>query len=661
MTNKNNKQMKYNGKNNKLRNSEKTEYAPKGAVVHNEIDNDTLIDDDELMNDTQVAEKATDTAHETVVPAEAKGLRLDRFLAQAFGDLGLSRERLKKAVEDGGLILDGELCTSPKQKVNAGQKIALTIALAPSTVAPENGDLEVLYEDEHIIVINKPAGLTVHPAPSCPQGTLVHRLLHHYPELAAQEGERPGIVHRIDKDTSGILLIARTEEARLRLIEDFAARRIHKEYLAIVRGIPALTGESTKPIGRHSTNKVRMAVQEGGKNAHSAWRVLAAGGLEGTGNDFFLADASVAKQMNCVRQAGNLDALADFVKNTAKTMPSRKKQAVFPTERNASTSLIAQGAGGLGAWALVAVRIFTGRTHQIRVHMEHEGHPLWGDALYRGLATEEELACKADLAQTAVRQMLHAWHISFDHPITGEKMEFSLPPPDDFSALLRVLMRRCQRVVLTGMPGCGKSTLLHALAQRGVPTWSADACVATLYEPNAPLWYSLRARYGDRFVPDDTAPVDKKALGAAMRSDAVLKREIEAMVHPIVQAERQDFWLAHQGAPLAVAEVPLHLELGGNSQAKGARELLVGVHAPFAVRSERLKKTRNWSDERIADIESWQWKETDKMRACDIVVNNCGTSEDLDAASDALLSRCAALRRTEEERFLQCITHIWQE
>ena len=163
-------------------------------------------------------------------------MRLDRFLGEALREQDVSREKVKRAIRDGGCLVDGAVCTDVSAKVGAGQSIELRMEAEPTSVQPEEGELEILYQDAWLAVLNKPAGMTVHPAPSCPDGTLVHRLVARFPSLRAQEGFRPGIVHRLDKDTSGLICVALTEEARMRLSEAFAAREIRKEYLARVQG-----------------------------------------------------------------------------------------------------------------------------------------------------------------------------------------------------------------------------------------------------------------------------------------------------------------------------------------------------------------------------------------------------------------------------------------
>lgn len=491
------------------------------------------------------------------VSVQNRNERLDRFLGTALRETDLSRERIKRIIKEGGCQIDGKPCTSPNTRLSSGQTIVLTVENMPTSVTPEEGDIHCLYRDEHLLVLNKPAGLTVHPCPSCPEGTLVHRLVYHYAELRAQEGLRPGIVHRIDKDTSGLLLVALNERTRLALSESFAERTIHKEYLAIVHGVPPQQGEIDAPIGRHPSIKVRMAVTPNGKPARSAWRVLY---------------ADPAQQ-----------------------------------------------------FSLVAVRIYSGRTHQIRVHMAHKGFPLWGDAVY-GSATPPHLAEQG----LALRQMLHAWHLSFEHPITKEKKDFRCSPPDDFMHLLLGLSQKTQRVILTGSPGCGKSTVLKALANKGFPTWSADDVVARLYARGNDGWHALRSRYGYRFFNEDDGEINRRALLLAMQEEPNLRRDIESIIHPLVRHDMERFFAEQhaRGASAAFAEVPLFFEAGWRA-GDGSCDIIAGIACSEKERLRRLTTIRGWTPEVIASMTAWQWADHDKMRACDVLIHN-------DASEDAL-------------------------
>ena len=342
-----------------------------------------------------------------VVPQGSRKMRLDAFLGSV---AELSRSRLKKLVEQGRCTVEGALCTDADARVRPGWSVALRMPAASEKLRPEEGPLDIVYSDEDIAVVNKPSGLTMHPCPSCPEGTLVHRLLARFPQLSLQEGPRPGIVHRLDKDTSGLVVVALSERARLRLIEDFAARRVHKTYLAVTPGVHPTEGMSDLTIGRHPAIKTRMAVvpeEKGGRSALTEWSTLYAS-------------------------------------------PS-------------------------GRFALLAVRLFTGRTHQIRVHLAQAGFPLWGDAVYG----------PQDKVSPAARQLLHAWKLDFEHPVSGRHLCFLAPPPEDFPRVMLDLERATRRVILTGMPGCGKSAVLERLEARGIPVWSADKAVAAQYQPCA--------------------------------------------------------------------------------------------------------------------------------------------------------------------------------
>ncbi len=547
------------------------------------------------------------------VPVSAGGERLDVFLSRELKEEGLSREKIKKIIQDGRVLLNGKPCLSPKTPLPfpAGRETEVSVCLpeARNALRAEDGALEVLHRDSSLLVINKPCGLTVHPCPSCPEGTLVHRLLAHFPELAAQEGERPGIVHRLDKDTSGLLLVALTEKTRLRLASDFAARKVRKEYLALAHGVPApAAGRIAEPIDRHPTNKTRMAVSKNGREAVSDYRTL-------------YADP-------------------------------------------------------LGCFSLLAVRIHTGRTHQIRVHLAHIGHPIIGDSVYggKGEGGTRPRGCGA------ARQMLHAWRLNFSHPDASAseawEMSFCQPPPDDFMLAALACSFRRARVILTGLPGSGKSAVLGELRKHGLPVFSADEEVRRLYERGAEGWQMLRGRYGERFVPEDSGPVDKKALFAAMCESGNLRREVEAAVHPMVMRKLELFWAEHENGaeqgPM-IAEIPLFFESASiNSKPPGndnARErkglpanpplLVAGINCPQRIRRERLRAARGWPDAMFDMMESWQWPEEKKMKACTLRLDNSKSLAELPRAVDALLNELDGLRIKEKNALQARLGGLW--
>lgn len=485
--------------------------------------------------------------------------RLDSFLSE---QTEISRSKIKKYIENKAAYVNSLLCTDPAKKLAEGDKIELTLVQEENTLEAAENALTVYYQDKFLAVIEKKAGLTVHPCPSCQEETLVNHLLYHFPSLKNMEGERPGIVHRLDKDTSGLMLVALTEESRLKLSEAFSEKEIKKTYLALVQGI-CPNGESKEPIGRHPTIKTKMALvplNKGGREAYSEWERIYPKEIK-------------AQENNNQKQNEN--------------------------------------------FSLIKVQIHTGRTHQIRVHLSAFGYPLLGDEVY----------APAPVAAKASRQMLHAHKLCFDHPFTGEYLEFTSLPPADFWKCLKTQLEQKQRsipLIVTGNSGSGKSALLEVSARQNLPTFSADSCIRELYQVNNDAWYLLKQQYGTQFVPDENKPVDKIALASAMQNPN-FKQEIENLLHPLVYNRMLQFFADNELAPFAVAEIPLWFE--SKPSKLPVKPLTLCVSARKEIRYQRLK-TRNWTDEVIAYMESWQIPQEEKIRLADFEIpNNEGLAE----------------------------------
>jgi len=309
------------------------------------------------------------------VSVEASGVRLDSFLASRLSEI--SRTRIQHAIQDGDILVNQRVAKS-SYRLREGDQIEIDLPDPPPVeLVPEYIPLHIVYEDADLIVVNKPAGMVVHPGAGIDSGTLANALVHHFNSLSEVAGRiRPGIVHRLDKDTSGLLVVAKNDFAHEPLSNQFRDRQIFKMYIALVYGRLARDrGEIEEPIGRGTHNRTRMAVLKGGagRPAHTIFDVAA-------------------------------------------------RYQEF-TQLN--------------------VQIKTGRTHQIRVHLAHIGHPVVGDSAYGGGRNNEVRDVKTRRAAQALgRHFLHAEKLAFTHPRTGEHLEFTSPLPLELAGLLTLLDKK---------------------------------------------------------------------------------------------------------------------------------------------------------------------------------------------------------------------------
>lgn len=298
---------------------------------------------------------------ELTVQPDQTGSRLDIYLSRQIPDL--SRSRAQKLIEDDCVFINQALCADKNYRLQAGDQVSVNIPYPEEPgLEPEEIRLDIIYEDQDLLVINKQRGMVVHPAPGHSKGTLVNALLSHCSDLSGIGGVmRPGIVHRLDKDTSGLLIVAKNDIAHRALSGQLKDRQLHREYIALVNGeVRPKIGRIEAPIGRHPRNRKKMAVLTGGREAITRYRVL----------KYF------------------------------------------------------------DRYSLLKLILETGRTHQIRVHLAYIGYPVVGDPVYaKGgpgkLPTE-----------LAAPQALHAWRLTFKHPRTAERVQFSAPLPVEFTKTL---------------------------------------------------------------------------------------------------------------------------------------------------------------------------------------------------------------------------------
>ena len=319
------------------------------------------------ISNTEDSEMPSQIERSATVAEHHLGWRLDQVAAELFQEF--SRSRLQQWIKSGQLRVDGQQF-APKQKLLGGEQLQIiaTVTEAGEWEA-ENIPLEIVFEDEQLIVINKSANFVVQPAAGNHSGTLLNALLYHCPQLATVP--RAGIVHRLDKDTTGLMVVAKTLQAHTHLVNQLQLRSVKRVYQAVVVGLLTTGGSVDQPIGRHPRQRVKMAVVADGKEARSHYSVLK-------------------------RYAGH---------------------------------------------SLLQLKLETGRTHQIRVHMAHLGYPLVGDKLYGGRFKIHKGASSKllDTVRNFDRQALHAAELGFIHPVSGEQVEWHAAMPDDLAGLLEVL------------------------------------------------------------------------------------------------------------------------------------------------------------------------------------------------------------------------------
>jgi 23S rRNA pseudouridine1911/1915/1917 synthase len=312
-----------------------------------------------------------------LVDEEDGGERIDAYLSGQIPEL--SRSRIQKSIRAGELMVGGSAVTKPSRRVHEGERVELAFSPPrPLDMQPEDIPLDILFEDDGLIVLDKPAGMVVHPSPGHDRGTLVHALLAHCRNLSGIGGVlRPGIVHRLDAGTTGLLMVAKSDEVHIALSRMLMERRIERIYYAVVWGeVDGETGTIDLPVGRSPRDRKKMAVlAEGGREAFTT---------------YYLLDT-------------------------------------------------------YGPFQYIRLKLGTGRTHQIRVHLSHTGNPVLGDPVYggrrirKGSLSKGEAGLAARVLSLIDRQALHAGELSFEHPLTGVPMRFEAPPPLDMQSVLDVI------------------------------------------------------------------------------------------------------------------------------------------------------------------------------------------------------------------------------
>ncbi len=508
--------------------------------------------------------------------AEVEKQRLDKTIYERLKGKGISRSKVKEFILHSKVKVDGEEVTRPSYCLRSGQKVVIRVPEEEKgLMAQQGGEVKVLWRDGVMAVIDKPAHLTVHPAPSCKESTLVHYLLSYFPELSVFKGDRPGIVHRLDKDTSGLMLIALKREVKEALSNFFKERKVSKRYIALVWGrFTRERGRIDMAIARDEKSRIKMGIKRSGREAITLYRVLG----------YF------------------------------------KREDI----------------------SLVEVKILTGRTHQIRVHMSHIGHPVVGDKVY-GRENVHQRRIVSSLYVN--RQMLHCWRLDLPHPVSGESLSFICPLPRDMYRAVLKLLSRPLVVGITGNVGSGKSTVAKILgSSRGTVVWSADEAVDKLYKKGETGWEMIRRTFGRRYLDEEKEEIDRTRLLASMSKDPLFRKELMNIIHPLVEGELMEFLSLYGHKRLLVCEIPLLFETGWHKR-RDLFDIVLMVYCGNQERIRRLKELRGWSEEQICAIDSWQMTQEEKVRLADIILDNSGDKSDLACRVQTLRTILRGIKR----------------
>ncbi len=512
--------------------------------------------------------------------------RLDKVLYRYFEQRGYSRNNIKEFIKKGFVVLNDKIVSKASTKVLYGDKIEVVIP-KDKGIEPIEGDLDVIYEDEYLLVINKPPNLTTHPAPSCKEPTLVNILIKRYPELKTLDKERPGIVHRLDKDTSGLMIIAKNKDVQEKLKSMFQKREIKKKYIVLVHNIlRERQGEINVLMDRDHISRTKMKVyKDRGRESITRYKVIT-------------------------------------------------------DDLNYNVSL-------------VEAELLTGRTHQIRVHFSHIGHPVVGDKLYGRPKKIDNLIIK----KLAKRQMLHSWYLDFIHPVTKKRLWFKVPVPEDFfRVILYISKKRPMCVAVTGGVGCGKSKVSELLSKGGYPLWSADQAVEELYKAGGAGFEHIRLNFGDKYIDPQKGCINKKKLFETMSQDQYFRQQVERIIHPLVFEHMVNFIEMNKSKNMVILEIPLLVEAGWTKENyRGMFDIIVGIFCAENVRNNRLKEIRGWNEEKIKQTIKWQASQRERVMVCDIIIDN---SKSLDELQKKVATIKILLRKLRIKRLFKKLTKL---